>query len=47
MAVTDESRLKHLRTRELEARDRRGYAEHPQASTEVVDWEKVAVWQDR
>ena len=39
--------LKRLETRELEARDRRGYQEHAGASTEVADWERVAAWPDR
>lgn len=36
--------LKRLEVRELEARDRRGYQEHPEASAEATDWERVAVW---
>jgi metal-responsive CopG/Arc/MetJ family transcriptional regulator len=39
--------LKRLKTRELEARDRKGYLEHPDDSTEITDWEKVAVWPAR
>jgi len=39
--------LKLLETRELEARDRAGYAEHPQDSAEAVDWERVAVWPEQ
>lgn len=39
--------LKHLETRELEARDRRGYEEHPDVSTEASDWEQVAAWPGR
>jgi metal-responsive CopG/Arc/MetJ family transcriptional regulator len=39
--------LKRLRTRELEARDRRGYQEHPDASSELAEWERVAAWPDR
>jgi metal-responsive CopG/Arc/MetJ family transcriptional regulator len=39
--------LKRLQTRELEARDRRGYQEHPDASTGVADWERVAAWPER
>jgi metal-responsive CopG/Arc/MetJ family transcriptional regulator len=39
--------LKRLETRELEARDRRGYEEHPDASTEAPDWERVAAWPGR
>jgi metal-responsive CopG/Arc/MetJ family transcriptional regulator len=34
--------LKHLETRELEARDRTGYEEHPDVSTETADSERVA-----
>ena len=39
--------LKRLETRELEARDRRGYEEHPDDSTEAADWERVAAWPER
>lgn len=39
--------LKHLETRELEARDRAGYAKHPQDSTEAADWERVAAWPEQ
>jgi metal-responsive CopG/Arc/MetJ family transcriptional regulator len=39
--------LKRLETQKLEARDRRGYEEHPDASTESSDWEEVAVWPRR
>jgi metal-responsive CopG/Arc/MetJ family transcriptional regulator len=39
--------LKRLETRELEARDRRGYKEHPDVSAEVADWERVATWPER
>jgi metal-responsive CopG/Arc/MetJ family transcriptional regulator len=39
--------LKRLRTRELEARDRKGYLEHPDDSTEIADWERVATWPAR
>ena len=39
--------LKRLETRELEARDRAGYEEHPDVSTGVADWEQVAAWPDR
>jgi len=34
--------LRQLRTRELEARDRQGYAQHPETSN--ADWEQVASW---
>ena len=36
--------LKRLETRELEARDRAGYREHPGASADASDWERVAAW---
>ncbi len=36
--------LKRLETRELEARDRTGYEEHPDGSTGAADWERVAAW---
>lgn len=36
--------LKRLEKRELEARDRTGYEEHPDVSTEAADWESVAEW---
>jgi Arc/MetJ-type ribon-helix-helix transcriptional regulator len=39
--------LKRLQTRELEARDRRGYHKHPDASSGLADWERVAAWPDR
>jgi metal-responsive CopG/Arc/MetJ family transcriptional regulator len=39
--------LKRLRTRELEARDRKGYLEHPDDSAEIADWERVATWPAR
>jgi metal-responsive CopG/Arc/MetJ family transcriptional regulator len=39
--------LKRLETRELEARDRKGYLEHPDDSTEIADWEGVAAWPAR
>jgi len=39
--------LKRLQTKELEARDRKGYLEHPDDSTEIADWEQVAVWPAR
>ena len=34
--------LKRLETRELEARDRKGYEVHPDISTEAADWERAA-----
>ncbi len=39
--------LKRLRRREVEARDRRGYGEHPEAAGEVAAWERVASWPER
>lgn len=36
--------LKRLQARELEARDRRGYQRHPEASADVAVWEGVAAW---
>ena len=36
--------LKRLDMRELEARDRQGYAQHPDASIEATEWERVAAW---
>ncbi|MFZ0964559.1 MAG: ribbon-helix-helix protein, CopG family [Terriglobia bacterium] len=39
--------LKRLEMQELEARDRRGYAEHPDVSAEAADWEQVAAWPER
>ena len=39
--------LKRLEAKELEARDRKGYLEHPDDSTEIADWEQVAVWPAR
>lgn len=36
--------LKRLQVRELEARDRRGYEQRPEASAEVAGWERVASW---
>jgi metal-responsive CopG/Arc/MetJ family transcriptional regulator len=38
--------LKRLQTRELEARERRGYQEHPDACADLADWERVAAWPD-
>jgi metal-responsive CopG/Arc/MetJ family transcriptional regulator len=39
--------LKRLETRELEARDRTGYEEHRDVSTEAPDSERVAAWPER
>ena len=32
---------------EMEARDRRGYEEHPEDALEIAVWEGVAAWPDR
>ena len=34
--------LKRLEARELDARDRKGYEEHPDVATEAADWERAA-----
>jgi metal-responsive CopG/Arc/MetJ family transcriptional regulator len=39
--------LERLRTRELEARDRRGYQQHPDNPAEIQAWERVAAWPER
>jgi metal-responsive CopG/Arc/MetJ family transcriptional regulator len=39
--------LKRFDMRELEARDRAGYEEHPGISTEAADWERAAAWPER
>ncbi len=39
--------LKRLETRELEARDRTGYEEHPDVPSGAADWEQVAAWPER
>ena len=39
--------LERLRRREVEARDRRGYREHPEAADDVAAWERVASWPER
>ena len=36
--------LKRLRTDELEARDRRGFEQHPDSAGELALWEQVAAW---
>jgi len=36
--------LKELRRRDGEARDRRGYQEHPPSASEVAAWEREASW---
>lgn len=39
--------LKRLRTREIEARDRRGYREQPEAARTIAAWEREALWPER
>jgi metal-responsive CopG/Arc/MetJ family transcriptional regulator len=39
--------LKRERVRELEARERRAYQEHPQDVKEVEGWAQVAAWPER
>ncbi len=36
--------LEHLRRQDLEARDRRGYQQHPDKLDEVLEWESGAAW---
>ena len=36
--------LKHLRVRDLEERDRRGYRAQPQRLEEYRPWEEAAAW---
>lgn len=36
--------LKHLRAREVEARDRRGYGRRPDVAGDAATWERVASW---
>jgi metal-responsive CopG/Arc/MetJ family transcriptional regulator len=36
--------LNHLRVREMEERDRRGYQEIAEDEAEVARWERVAEW---
>ncbi len=36
--------LKHLRVREVEARDRRGYGRRPDVAGDAATWERVASW---
>ncbi len=36
--------LKHLRAREIEARDRRGYRSRPDVAVDAGAWERVASW---
>jgi metal-responsive CopG/Arc/MetJ family transcriptional regulator len=39
--------LKRAAAREVEARDRQGYQEHPETDGEVETWERVASWPAR
>jgi metal-responsive CopG/Arc/MetJ family transcriptional regulator len=39
--------LERLHTCEVEARDRRGYREYPEAAGDVAAWERVARWPER
>ncbi len=39
--------LKYLKTRDLEARDRQGYQQHPDNPAEVAGWERAAAWPER
>ncbi|HKS97437.1 MAG TPA: ribbon-helix-helix domain-containing protein [Terriglobia bacterium] len=39
--------LKQIKRQELEARDRRGYQQHPDNLAEVEGWERMAAWPDR
>ncbi|MGH9433360.1 MAG: ribbon-helix-helix protein, CopG family [Terriglobia bacterium] len=39
--------LKRLETQDREARDRRGYQQHPDRPSEVADWELAAKWPER
>ena len=39
--------LRHLKIKELEARERRAYQEQPQDLEEVERWAGVAVWPER
>ena len=39
--------LRNLRAREIEARDRRGYQQRPDAAGDVAAWERVASWPQR
>ena len=36
--------LKHLRAREVEARDGRGYRRRPDVAGDAATWERVASW---
>jgi metal-responsive CopG/Arc/MetJ family transcriptional regulator len=39
--------LKRLKTKDLEARDRRGYEQYADNAAEVAGWEQVATWPER
>ena len=39
-----QTHLKRLRELEVEERDRRGYAAHPQREDEYRPWEEIAAW---
>ncbi len=39
--------LNRLLTREIEARDRRGYREQPEGAGAVTAWEREASWPER
>lgn len=39
--------LRRLETQELEARDRRGYEQHPESPSGARGWERVAAWPER
>jgi metal-responsive CopG/Arc/MetJ family transcriptional regulator len=39
--------LRQLQVRDLEERDRRGYASQPPTSREAPDWESEAVWPEK
>ncbi|HEX5483621.1 MAG TPA: ribbon-helix-helix protein, CopG family [Terriglobia bacterium] len=39
--------LKRLETQSREARDRRGYEQHPDDASEVAGWEGAVVWPER
>ena len=39
--------LKHLRAREVEARDRQGYRRRPDVAGDAAAWERVASWPER
>lgn len=39
--------LQRLHAREIEARDRRGYREHPDTARAAAAWERVASWPER